>query len=186
MRCRRKKSPASLPVSGPERMGGASQWSRGNRTWRDCHTVHRRAGSRGVGVGPLLTFCRRRAEFTLDEGGADPPFTAIRNRAINHIHRERRIGLWDPALMGRIDGASVAGEGASLELLDLRDVFERLPERCFPGLRGRTVPGPGDRTRPRNRAAARPLARHAAAAADRGAVGAVMVGWDARGPSPPG
>jgi RNA polymerase sigma-70 factor (ECF subfamily) len=78
----------------------------------------------------FLTLWRKREELAIEGAVSTYLFTATRNRALNHLHRERRTVAWDPAVIGRIDDASITGEDSLLELLDLQDAIERLPARC--------------------------------------------------------
>jgi RNA polymerase sigma-70 factor (ECF subfamily) len=99
-----------------------------------CAFATRYVGSREVAeelVQDLfLTLWRNRGELMIGEAVPSYLFTATRNRAINHLRRERRSGAWDPAVIGRIHDTSVTSEAALLELLDLQDAIERLPARC--------------------------------------------------------
>lgn len=99
-----------------------------------CAFVTRYVGSRAVAeelVQDLfLNIWQKRGELVIGNAVPSYLFTAARNRAINHLRRERRTGALDPAVVGRIDDPSVTGESALLELLDLQDAIGRLPARC--------------------------------------------------------
>jgi RNA polymerase sigma-70 factor (ECF subfamily) len=78
----------------------------------------------------FLTLWRRRTELTINSAVPTYLFTAIRNQAIDHLRRERRLVSWDAAVVGRISDEVAPREGMLLDVLDLQDAIRRLPARC--------------------------------------------------------
>jgi RNA polymerase sigma-70 factor, ECF subfamily len=99
-----------------------------------CAFVTRYVDSRAVAeeiVQDLfLTLWRRRETLAIETSVTTYLFTAARNRAVNHLRRERVARRWEGVVIGRIETPGGSGEGELLEMLDLQDGIERLPARC--------------------------------------------------------
>jgi len=99
-----------------------------------CAFVARYVDSRAVAeeiVQDLfLTIWRRRADLVVEQSVATYLFTAARNRAVNHLRRERVARRWEGSIVGRIESPGRSGEAELLEMLDLQDGIDRLPARC--------------------------------------------------------
>jgi RNA polymerase sigma-70 factor, ECF subfamily len=59
--------------------------------------------------------------------------SAVRNRALNHLRRERRLARWatdDPAPPVQSIDAAAPDESALLDALEVQDAIDSLPPRC--------------------------------------------------------
>jgi RNA polymerase sigma-70 factor (ECF subfamily) len=78
----------------------------------------------------FLSLWQKRRDVVIAEAVSSYLFTAARNRAIDHLRRERRTGDRNDAIVGWIEDTSTPPESALLEVLDLQDAITRLPARC--------------------------------------------------------
>jgi len=72
----------------------------------------------------------RRAELAVDGSITSYLFAAVRNRALNHLKRERRLVEWPPAERPDDPDATAPGESELLDALELQDAIAALPARC--------------------------------------------------------
>ena len=103
-----------------------------------CALVSRYVGSPAVAeelVQDLfLALWQQRAQLSVDRSVSSYLCTAARNRALNHLRRERLAQRWrheatPPERVPVADSASPT-EGELLELLELQDAIGQLPARC--------------------------------------------------------
>jgi RNA polymerase sigma-70 factor (ECF subfamily) len=74
----------------------------------------------------------RRSEIVIEQALTSYLYTAARNRALNHLKRERRVLPLSALPDARPDDpdAAAPGETELLDALELQDAIERLPARC--------------------------------------------------------
>jgi RNA polymerase sigma-70 factor (ECF subfamily) len=80
----------------------------------------------------FLDLWTRRRELVIEQAITSYLFAAARNRALNHIKRERRAVPWSAVATGwseEVD-ASAPDESELLDALELQDAIDRLPARC--------------------------------------------------------
>ena len=78
----------------------------------------------------FLAIWRKREALAINTAVPSYLFTSIRNLAIDHLRRDRRLVHWDASVVGRIDDESSSQEAILLDMLDLHDAVQRLPARC--------------------------------------------------------
>jgi RNA polymerase sigma-70 factor (ECF subfamily) len=134
-------SPHRLPYRGPEwvariRAGDEAAFETLFRARAPglCARVTRYLGERCIAAGIVqelfLDLWTHRADVTIEQSIAAYLFTAARNRALNHVKRERRIV--DLTSIERADRSDPAapGEAELLDALELQDAIAQLPARC--------------------------------------------------------
>ena len=134
-------SPHRLPYRGPEwveriRAGDEPAFEALFRALAPglCALVTRYVGSRAVAeeiVQDLfLELWTRRTELAIDQSIAAYLFTAARNRALNHLKRERRLVDLTPTMRPGESDPNAPGEAELLDALELQDAIAQLPARC--------------------------------------------------------
>lgn len=84
----------------------------------------------------FLDLWTRRAELVVDRALTAYLYTAARNRALNHLRRERRLTAWPAAATAHADDdpadadPSAPNESELLDALELQDAIDQLPPRC--------------------------------------------------------
>lgn len=101
-----------------------------------CAFVHGYVASRAVAEEVVqdlfLALWQHREGFAVHERVSAYLYTAARNRALNHLRRERLADRWHADASGNAPAADpgAPGEGELLGLLELQDAIEHLPARC--------------------------------------------------------
>jgi RNA polymerase sigma-70 factor (ECF subfamily) len=80
----------------------------------------------------FLELWTRRADLHIEQALTSYLFTATRNRALNHVKRERHLSQWRTQVARLIDETdrSAPNDAELLDALELQDAIDHLPARC--------------------------------------------------------
>jgi RNA polymerase sigma-70 factor (ECF subfamily) len=80
----------------------------------------------------FLELWTRRADLHIEQALTSYLFTATRNRALNHVKRERHLSQWRTQTARLIDETdrSAPNDSELLDALELQDAIDHLPARC--------------------------------------------------------
>jgi RNA polymerase sigma-70 factor (ECF subfamily) len=94
--------------------------------------VHSRSVAEEIIQDLFFDLWSRRAQLVIEQAITSYLFTAARNRALNHVKRERRVVPWSavPTSWPEEADASCPTEAELLDALELQDAIEHLPARC--------------------------------------------------------
>lgn len=93
--------------------------------------VHSRPVAEEIIQDLFFDLWSRRTQLVIEQAITAYLFTAARNRALNHVKRERRVVPWNAAASRPEEtDPSSPGEAELLDALELQDAIEHLPARC--------------------------------------------------------